>query len=50
VRKLLKKVKKYWSHELKRATTNIKMKVVKVRAKPKNIPTADVNASAMLPR
>jgi len=31
----LKNVKKNWPHELKRATTTIKMKVTKVRAKPK---------------
>jgi len=29
--KLLKKVKKNWSHELKRATTTTKMKVAKLK-------------------
>jgi len=50
----LKKVKKNWSwDELKRSTTTsssstTKTKVAKVRAEPKTIGTADVNASAML--
>jgi len=48
--KLLKKVKKNWSHELKCTTTATKMKAAKVRAEPKTIGTADVNASPMLPR
>jgi len=38
--KLLKKVKKKWSHELKCATTTTKSKDTKVRAKPKTIGTA----------
>jgi len=40
--KLLKNVKKKWSHELKDATIITKMQVVKVRAKPKIIGTADL--------
>jgi len=48
----LKKVNKKWYHELKRATTTIKTKVAKVRAKPKTIGTAEVNATntVTLPR
>jgi len=33
--KVLKNVKKKWSHELKRAATATKMQVVKVRTEPK---------------
>ena len=44
----LKKVKDNWSHALKCVTTTTKMKVTKVRAKPKIIRTADANVSAML--
>jgi len=46
----LNKVKKIWSHELKCATNTSKAKVTKVRAEPKTIDTADVNAFTMLPR
>jgi len=45
---ILKKVKKKWSHELKRATTITKTKIAKMRAEPKTIGTADVNATATL--
>jgi len=47
--KNLKKVKKKWSHEMKCATTNIKMKFAKMRAKPKTIGTADINITTKLP-
>jgi len=45
----LKKVNENYSHELKPASTTTKMKVAKVRAEPKTIGTANVNAAAMLP-
>jgi len=48
--KLLKKEKKNWSHDLKRATTITKMKVAKVRYELKTISRTDLNASATLPR
>jgi len=38
----LKKVKKTWSHDLKRATTTTKTKVAKVRVEPKAFGTADL--------
>jgi len=38
----LKKVKKKWSHELKRATTTTKTKVAKVRVELKAFGTADL--------
>jgi len=53
--KFFKKAKKNWSHGLKRATTTsssdstTKTKVAIVRAKPKTIDTADLNASVTLP-
>jgi len=40
--KLLKKEEKKWCHELKHATTPNKIKVAKVRAKPKTFGTADL--------
>ena len=45
----MKKVNENYSHELKPASTTTKMKVAKVRAEPKTIGTANVNAAAMLP-
>jgi len=44
----LKKVKKNLSRELQHANIATKMKVTKVRAKPKTIHTADINASDTL--
>ena len=46
--KLFQKVKKQCFHDLKRASTTTKTKVVMVRAKLKTIGTADVNATAAL--
>jgi len=41
--KVLKKVKKNWSHELKHASTTTKTEIAKVRAEWKTIGTAEAN-------
>jgi len=38
----MKKEKKKWSHELKRATSTTNTKVTKVRVEPKTFGTADL--------